>query len=123
MALKAITLRLDAEEFEKLKENLSKFGDPDINVAYILRAYIRDLNRAFPSLLVSGWDLKNYFGIFGLWLSQIASVANAELLTKGMFNWWTLGSPKGPSQEGGADETAAGKKKRSTARKERADKD
>jgi len=122
MALKAITLRLDAEEHDKLKENLSKFGDPDINVAYVLRAYIRDLNRAFPSLLVSGWDLKNYFGIFGLWLSQIASVANAELLTKGIFNWWTLGAPKGPSQEGGADETAAGKKKRSTAREEGADK-
>jgi hypothetical protein len=123
MALKPITLRLDAEELEKLKENLSKFGDPDINVAYVLRAYIRDLNRVFPLLMTSGWDLKNYFGFLGLWLKQVASMTTVEVLTKGMFNWWTLGSTKGPSEEGGADETTAGKKNRSTARKEGDDKE
>jgi len=49
MALKTISLKLDQEEYEKAEENLSKFGDPDINVAYVLRAYIRDLNRPYRS--------------------------------------------------------------------------
>jgi hypothetical protein len=118
MALKAITLRLDAEEFEKLKENLSKFGDPDINVGYVLRAYIRDINRAFPLVVASGLDLKSYFGFLGLWLKEVASMTNAEVLTKGMFNWWAHSFPTSPSKEGGVDETVAGKKNRSTARKE-----
>jgi len=122
MALKPITLRLDVDEYEKLKENLSKFGDPDINVAYVLRAYIRDLNRVYPALMTSGWDLKNYFGFFGLWLRQVVSMTDVETLTRKMFDWWTLGNPKeGPSQEGGADERVAGRKKQSTARKERSD--
>jgi len=85
--MKPITLRLDEEEYEKLKENLSKFGDPDITVAYVLRAYIRDLNRVFPLLMTSGWDLKNYFGFFGLWLRQVIAMSDAEALTKKMFNW------------------------------------
>ena len=34
MALKPVTLRLDEEEYEKLKAHLSQFGDPDIGPAY-----------------------------------------------------------------------------------------
>jgi len=48
MPLKPITLRLDEEEYEQLKKNLDAFGDPDINVAYVVRSYIRDLNRSLP---------------------------------------------------------------------------
>ncbi len=33
MALKPVTLRLDEEEYEKLRAHLCQFGDPDINVA------------------------------------------------------------------------------------------
>lgn len=93
MALKPVTLRLDEEEYEKLKAHLSQFGDPDINVAYVLRAYIRDLNRALPFLVNSGWDLKNYFGLFGSWLKQVGSLTDAEMLTKATLNPWAFWMP------------------------------
>ena len=32
MALKPVTIRLDEEEYENLKDYLDKFGDPDINM-------------------------------------------------------------------------------------------
>jgi hypothetical protein len=90
MALKPVTLRLDEEEYEKLKAHLSQFGDPDINVAYVLRAYIRDLNRALPFLINSGWDLKNYFGLLGSWLKQFGSITDVEMLAKMTLNPWTF---------------------------------
>ena len=94
MALKAVTLRLDEEEYEKLRAHLSQFGDPDINVAYVLRAYIRDLNRAMPLLMNSGWDLKNYFGLVGYWLKQIGSITDLETFAKISLNPWFLWKPK-----------------------------
>jgi hypothetical protein len=121
MALKPITLRLDEEEYERLKASLSKFGDPDINVAYVVRAYIRDLNRIFPAITTSGWDLKNYFGFLGMWLKQMVSMSDMEVFTKGMFNWWPLGQPRNPSPEGGADGTTPKKENLSPARKKGGD--
>ncbi|MGD0886986.1 MAG: hypothetical protein ABSA46_19260 [Thermodesulfovibrionales bacterium] len=121
MALKPITLRLDEEEYEKLKKYLSEFGDPDVNIAYVLRSYIRDLNRVFPLLMTSGWDLKNYFGFFGLWLKQVVAMSDVEDLTKKMFNWWALGYPGSPSREGGTDETTTSGKNSNTGRKEGGD--
>ncbi len=109
MALKAITLRLDEEEYEKLKEHLSKFGDPDINVAYVLRSYIRDLNRVLPFAVNAGWDLKNYFGFLGIWLKQFVSMSDMEMFSKGMFNWWQSlypgGPGPGPSGRGAGEES------------------
>lgn len=103
MALKPITLRLDEEEYEKLKEHLGAFGDPDINVAYVLRSYIRDLNRALPFLVNAGWDLKNYFGLLGSWLKQFSSMADMDIFSKMAINPWTLWSApvtaKGKSAE------------------------
>jgi hypothetical protein len=93
MALKPVTLRLDEEEYEKLKAHLSQFGDPDINVAYVLRAYIRDLNRALPFMINSGWDLKNYFGLLGSWLKQFGSVSEVEMFAKMALNPWTFWKP------------------------------
>ncbi len=121
MALKPITLRLDEEEYEKLRESLSQFGDPDINVAFVLRSYIRDLNRVFPAIMSAGWDLKNYFGFFGLWLKQAVSMTDMDMFTKGMFNWWSLGQQRNQSPEGGADGTASGKEDRGPAREEGGD--
>jgi len=89
MALKSVTLRLDEEEYEKLKEYLSEFGDPDINVAYVVRSYIRDLNRALP-FVKSGWDLKNYFGMLGSWLKQFSSMQDQEMFSKMMVNPWAF---------------------------------
>ena len=110
MALKPITLRLDEEEYEKLRQYLGEFGDPDINVAYVLRSYIRDLNRALPFLVKSGWDLKNYFGLLGSWLKQFGSMSDSDMFSKVMVNPWALwnvpGSTAGKSTgtpEAGAD--------------------
>ena len=91
MALKAITLRLDEEEYEKLKVHLEAFGDPDINVAFVVRSYIRDLNRSLPFMLNSGWDLKNYFGMMGSWLKQFSSMTDVDMF-KMMSNPWQFWS-------------------------------
>jgi hypothetical protein len=101
MALKPVTLRLDEEEYEKLKAQLSQFGDPDINVAYVVRAYIRDLNRTLPFLINSVWDLKNYFGMFGAWLKQFSALTDVELFAKMAMNPWSLWTPPGavPGQD------------------------
>ncbi len=110
MALKPITLRLDEEEYEKLKEYLEEFGDPDINVAYVLRAYVRDLNRALPFLLNSGWDLKNYFGMLGSWLKQFGSMTDHEMFSK-MMNPWAFWSAAASPHEKGPKTAAADKGK------------
>ncbi len=87
MALKPITLRLDEEEYEKLRSHLEAFGDPDINVAFVVRSYVRDLNRSLPFMLNSGWDLKNYFGMMGSWLKQFSSMSDVDMF-KMMSNPW-----------------------------------
>ncbi len=120
MALKPMTLRLDEEEYQKLKENLDRFGDPDINVAYVLRAYIRDLNRAFPYILNSGWELKNYFGSLGLWLKQFGAMTDVEMFAKGVFDftkYWksALGVPSEPSTD--SESNDMGRKPRRPAKK------
>jgi hypothetical protein len=94
MALKPITIRLDEEEYEKLKTHLEAFGDPDINVAYVVRSYIRDLNRSLPFMLNSGWDLKNYFGLLGSWLKQFGAMKDADMF-KMMSNPWTIWGTNG----------------------------
>jgi hypothetical protein len=94
MALKPITIRLDEEEYEKLKTHLEAFGDPDINVAYVVRSYIRDLNRSLPFMLNSGWDLKNYFGMLGSWLKQFGAMKDADMFKMMSSPWtmWTTGA-------------------------------
>jgi len=106
MALKSVTLRLDEEEYEKLRVYLSEFGDPDINVAYVLRAYIRDLNRALPFFVKSGWDLKNYFGLLGSWLKQFSVMPDHEVFTKTTANPWAFWS--GFSGQGEKNEDSPG---------------
>lgn len=102
MSLKPVTLRLDQEEYEKLKKYLEEFGDPDINVAYILRSYIRDLNRAMPFIVKSGMDLKNYFGLLGSWLKQFVSMTDADMISK-MMNPWALWNMPGGAPRRGAE--------------------
>jgi hypothetical protein len=99
VALKSITIRLDEEEYEKLKQLLNEFGDPDINAAYVLRSYIRDLNRALPFMVKSGMDLKNYLGLLGSWLKKLGSMTDVDVLSKAMMNPWTLWSAPGSPAE------------------------
>ena len=112
MPLKPITLRLDEEEYEKLKKYLHEFGDPDINVAYVLRAYMRDINRALPLLVKSGWDLKNCFGLLGFWLKQFGSMTEFDMFAKMSVNpWASWKATSSPSDRGAdmAENTAEGK--------------
>ena len=102
MALKSITLRLDEEEYEKLKQLLNEFGDPDINAAYVLRSYIRDLNRALPFMVKSGMDLKNYLGSLGSWMKKLGSMTDVDVLSKVMMNPWSLWTPGSPDESGPA---------------------
>jgi len=118
--LKPITVRLDEEEYNKLKELLNDFDDPDFNVAYVLRCYIRDLNRALPLIVKSGWDLKNYFALFGPWLQQFSSLIDQDKYSGGMMNPWAIWESmasntrraSGPSDSSGEKENvpAHGKK-------------
>jgi len=111
MPLKPITLRLDEEEYEKLKKYLNEFGDPDINVAYVLRSYIRDLNRALPFMVKTDMDLKNYFGLLGSWLKQFGSTTGHDVLSKVMVNPWSFWNVPGSAAGRGAEKTegASGK--------------
>jgi hypothetical protein len=111
VALKPITLRLDEEEYEKLKANLEAFGDPDINVAYVVRSYIRDLNRSLPFMLNSGWDLKNYFGMLGSWLKQFGTMSDAELF-KMMTQPWAMWNPAAGTASDQSEPAATAAKKR-----------
>lgn len=47
--LKTYSLRLDEKEFEALKKALVEIGDPDLNIGFVLRSYIRYLNRTLSS--------------------------------------------------------------------------
>ena len=83
MSLKTYSLRLDEEEFEKLREALSEYGDPDLNVGYVIRSYIRDLNRALPDLKKSDYGLRNNLAFFGSFLRHINRIAKLEVMVKG----------------------------------------
>ena len=111
MALKPITLRLDEEEYEKLKGYLEGFGDPDINAAYVVRAYIRDLNRSLPFMLNSGWDLKNYFGMLGSWLKQFGSMTDVDMFKMMSSPWQLWGAPSAGAPSTSDEASAATSKK------------
>lgn len=83
MGLKTYSLRLDEDEFEKLKKALSEHGDPDLNVGYVLRAYIRDLNRAIPSLKKSPLGIRNNLAFLGSFLKEMDRLIDIEILIKG----------------------------------------
>jgi hypothetical protein len=83
MTLKTYSLRLDEEEYEKLRKALSEYGDPDLNIGYILRSYIRDLNKALPNLKKSDLGIRNNLAFFGSLLRHINRIAVIENILKG----------------------------------------
>ena len=83
LGLKTYSLRLDEEEFEKLRNALSEYGDPDLNMGYIIRAYIRDLNRAIPNLKKSSIGLRNNISFFGSILKHMDRIIDLEVILKG----------------------------------------
>ena len=83
MTLRNYSIRLDEEEYEKLKKHLSESGDPDVNVGYVVRQYIRDLNRVLPDLKKSEFGLSFNLAFFGSMFRQLVRSAQLELLVKG----------------------------------------
>jgi hypothetical protein len=83
MTLKTYSLRLDEEEYEKLRRALADYGDPDLNIGYILRSYIRDLNKALPNLKKSDFGIRNNLAFFGSLLRHIDRIAVIENILKG----------------------------------------
>ena len=81
--LKSYTLRLDAEEYEKLKEYLGRYGDPDLNISFILRRYIRDLNESLPNLKKSDFNLLSLLSFYATGLKQLFRTGQVETLMKG----------------------------------------
>jgi hypothetical protein len=83
MVLKTYSLRLEEEEYEKLRQFLSEYGDPDLNIGFIVRAYIRDLNKALPGLKKSDLGIRNNLAFFGSLLRHIDRIAVIENILKG----------------------------------------
>ena len=71
MALKNYSIRLDEGEYEKLRKSLSDYGDPDLNIGYILRTYIKDLNKALPHLKKSELGIRNNLAFCGSLLIHV----------------------------------------------------
>ncbi len=83
MALKTYSLRLDEDEFEKLRKSLSEYGDPDLNVGYVLRTYIKDLNSVLPDLKKSDLGIRSNLAFWGSMFRQLARSAQIENIMKG----------------------------------------
>jgi len=90
MAMKNYTIRLDEEEYEKLKKFLSEHGDPEMNISFVLRSYIRDLNSAIPDLKKSQLTLRSHVAFFGTLFKQFVRSAQVEGIMKGTFPIETL---------------------------------
>lgn len=85
MALKNYSIRLDEEEYEKLKKYLSEHGDPEINVGFVMRQYIRDLNKAIPDLKKSSFDPRLGIMLIGSMLRQFLRNADLVNLMEGVY--------------------------------------
>jgi len=83
MGLKTYSVRLDEEVYEGLKKALAEHGDPDLNISFILRRYLRDLYEAMPNLKKSELGLINNITYWGTMLKQLVRTAQFENLMKG----------------------------------------
>lgn len=84
MALKNYSIRLDEDEYEKLRKFLSDYGDSELNVAFLLRTYIADLNKALPHLKKSDLGIRNNLAFWSSMFRQAARTAQLENILKGM---------------------------------------
>jgi hypothetical protein len=83
MVLKNYSIRLDEAEYEKLRKALSDYGDPDLNIGFVLRTYISDLNKALPHLKKSDIGIRNNLAFWGSALRNINLIAKIENIMKG----------------------------------------
>ena len=81
MGLKSYTLRLDDEVYENLRKELAAYGDPDLNISFVIRKYLRDLNNALPSLKKGDSNLLNSLAIWGMaWKELFRTIDAGGLL-------------------------------------------
>ena len=83
MALKTYALRLDEEVYEGLKKQLEAYGDPDLNISFVIRRYLRDLYEAMPYLKKSEYTLMNNLAFWGTMLKHLRAIAQFENILKG----------------------------------------
>ncbi len=83
MAMKNYSVRLDEEEYEKLRKYLSEYGDPELNISFMFRQYIRDINNAIPDLKKSELGIRSNLSFWGSALKQIARTAQLENILSG----------------------------------------
>ena len=83
MALKSYSVRLDEEDYEKLWQSLSKYGDADLNIGYLMRAYIKDLNSVIPHLKKSPLGLRNILSFWSSAFRQMSRNVDIEDIIKG----------------------------------------
>ncbi len=72
MPLKIYSIRLDEEEYEKLKKYLDEYGDSELNVGFVLRQYIRSLNKAIPLLKRSDLDARANLSLYDVQMQTYA---------------------------------------------------
>jgi len=83
MALKTYALRLDEEVYDGLKKEMEAYGDPDLNMSFVIRRYLRDLYEAMPSLKKSEFSLLNSLALWGTMLKHLRAIAQFENIMKG----------------------------------------
>lgn len=83
MALKNYSIRIDEEEYAKLRKFLSEYGDPDLNIGYLFREYIKDLNSILPDLKKRSGGIRNTLAFWRSIYMQMVRTINTEDLIKG----------------------------------------
>ena len=83
MGLKSYVLRLDEEVYEGLRTALNEYGDPDLNISFVIRKYLRDLYEALPHLKKSDRSIMNNLAFWGMMLKQVSRTAQFENLLEG----------------------------------------
>jgi hypothetical protein len=83
VGLKTYSVRLDEEVYEGLRKALAEHGDPDLNISFLLRRYLRDLYEALPNLKKSDFGLMNNITYWGTFIKQLVRTAQFENLMKG----------------------------------------
>ncbi|MFZ5908294.1 MAG: hypothetical protein ACOYVJ_13000 [Nitrospirota bacterium] len=83
MGLKTYALRLDEDVTERIKKALESYGDPDLNLSFVMRKYLRDLDEALPHLRKSDRSLMNNLAFWGMMLKQAGRTAQFENLMRG----------------------------------------
>jgi hypothetical protein len=82
MGLKTYALRLDEEVYEGLKKALTEYGDPDLNISFIVRRYLRDLYEALPYLKKSDFNVLNSLALWGTMLKNLRTIGQFEAIMK-----------------------------------------